>query len=88
MGFSKKRFFWTLGLSVVVWIGSAFLQAIFTSGKYIATFTQGCQATGYPIDICLLPATGISSLVVSLINIFIWFWIIHFFWGFLDKKLK
>lgn len=86
LGFSKKRFFITLGLSILIWIISALTQAFLTAGKYIATFTQGCQATGYPIDICNFPRAKLTPLFVDLINLLFWFWVIHFGWKWFAKR--
>lgn len=86
-GFSRKKFFITLGLSVVVWLVSAVIQAIVTFGKYIGTFSKGCQVTGYPIDICNFPFLKISALIIILFNILFWFWVIHLLIGFFgDSK--
>lgn len=85
-GFSKKRFFITLGLSVLVWVISAIIQAYVTFGKYIGTFTTGCQVSGYPIDVCSLQGPNVSSKFVIILNILFWFWVIHLFWGWVEKK--
>lgn len=84
MGFSKKRFFITLGLSVGVWIITVITQAFIESPKYIAFFTQSkCSATGYPFSACI---QGVPEEVVYLINIFFWFFIIHLFWSWFNKR--
>lgn len=85
-GFSKKRFFITLGLSVLVWLISAVIQAYITFADYLGTFSTGCQVTGYPIDVCTLIGPNIPALPIILINIFFWFWVIHLFWGWFQKS--
>lgn len=83
-GFSKKKFFITLGLSTLIWIISAIIQAFIEAPKYIAFFTQSkCSATGYPITECV---QNIPEIFIYLINITFWFWAIHLFWGFFNKK--
>ncbi len=86
LGFSKKRFLVTLGLSVVVWLVSAVIQAYITFGQYLGTFSSGCQVTGYPIDVCSLRGPNIPAILVIFLNIFIWFWGIHLFWGWFQKR--
>lgn len=81
LGFSKKRFFITLGLSVVVWLVTVVVQGYITFAKYIGTFSTGCPATGYPIDICIIQGPYIPPTVIIFINILFWFWVIHLFWG-------
>lgn len=84
--FSLKRFFINLGLAVGVWLVSAIYQGVSTFGKYIGTFSSGCQITGYPIDICYQPFYKIQPLFAILLNIFFWYWIIHFFLGWIGKR--
>ncbi|KKQ67319.1 MAG: hypothetical protein US86_C0001G0246 [Candidatus Daviesbacteria bacterium GW2011_GWA2_38_24] len=86
LGFTRKRFFLTLLLSIIIWFISAIIQAFVTAPKYIGTFSRGCQVTGYPIDICDFNFPNVSPAVVIGINIFIWFWVIHLFWGWFDKR--
>ncbi len=86
MGFRWKRFFITLGLSVVVWLISAFIQVYATFGNYLGTFSSGCQVTGYPIDVCKLRGPDIPAIFIIFINILFWFWIIHLFWNWFDKR--
>ena len=84
MGFSKKRFFVTLGLSEVVWVISVLIQAFTEAPKYIAFFTQAkCSATGYPVTSCI---KGIPEVGIYFINILFWFFIMHLFWGWFDKS--
>lgn len=80
-----KRFFVTLGLSVVVWVLSLVIQGYLTFARYIGTFSTGCQATGYPIDSCMIAGPYIPPIVAMLINIFFWFWVIHLFWKWFKK---
>lgn len=85
-GFSKKRFFITLGLSVLIWIITVVVQLFSTFSKYIGTFSTGCQVTGYPIDLCTLPSQKVPALLVIAINIIFWFWVIHLFIGWFSKQ--
>lgn len=85
-GFSKKRFFITLGLSILIWGLSAVIQAYITFAKYLGTFSSGCQVTGYPIDVCTLRGPNVPAFWIILLNIAIWFWVIHLFWGWFDKR--
>jgi hypothetical protein len=82
-GFTKKRFFVTLGLSLVVWLGSFLIQAVVTYKNYIGTFSSGCQVTGYPIDICSFSSPSrYPAILIIIINLFFWYWIIHLLWSF------
>ena len=86
-GFSKKRFFVTLGLSVVVWVISNFIQ-LFNANYWPQGFSllgNSCTVTGYPIALCLSAHEKIKILPVYLANIIIWFWVIHLFWGWFQK---
>ena len=83
-GFSKKRFFITLGISVGIWFTTLIVQAFTEAPKYIAFFTQSkCSATGYPVTQCI---GGIPEILIYLINIMFWFWIIHLFWNWFQKR--
>lgn len=88
LGFSWKRFFVTLGLSVGVWLITVLIQAYVTFSKYLGTFSSGCQVTGYPIDVCALRGPDVPAILVIFINIFIWFWVIHLFMRFLRRSGK
>lgn len=88
LGFSRKRFFITLGLSVGMWVITALIQAYVTFSKYLGTFSSGCQVTGYPIDVCVLMGPDVPAILIILINIFFWFWIIHLFWNFFQERGK
>lgn len=86
LGFTKKRFFVTLGLSVAVWLITAIFQAFGTFGKYVSMFSSGCQVTGYPVDVCMIEGPNIPPIVVIIVNILFWFWGIHFFWSFFKGR--
>ena len=80
-GFSKKRFFVTLGLSVVVWVITNFIQ-LFNSSYWPEGFSllgNSCTVTGYPIAICLAGYEKSKILLTYLLNITFWFWVIHLF---------
>ncbi len=87
LGFSWKRFFVTLGLSVVVWVMSGVIQAIIGFSNYFTIF-HSCSLTGYPIALCISSNDQIKVILVSGVNIILWFWVIHFFWGFLRRSGK
>lgn len=87
-GFSKKRFLVTLGLSILVWIITTIVQAYVTFAKYMGTFSTGCQATGYPIDVCVIPGTYVPPAIIILINISFWFLVLHFGWKWFGKAQK
>ncbi len=87
-GFSKKRFFVTLGISILVWVVSNFIQ-LFNSSYWPQGFSllgSSCTVTGYPVALCLQHYEKIKILLVYLINITFWFWIIHLFWGWFKKR--
>lgn len=87
MGFSKKRFFVTLGLSILIWLISGFIQVMFNkgeSGNYL--FGSGCEVTGYPLAMCVSSDNLPLVFLVYVINIVFWFWVIHFFWNIFSKK--
>lgn len=88
-GFSKKRFFITLGLSVGVWVISIVVQA---ATLYKVTFSllgSSCQLTGFPIAECLRGEPGqLPFWVIHLLNITFWFWVIHLLWSWFEKRKK
>lgn len=84
-GFSWKRFFITLGLSVVVWLVSGLIQALIGFSDYFTIFHK-CSLTGYPIALCISSNNQIKVILVSIINVVIWFWVLHFVWKWFDKR--
>jgi len=87
MSFSRKRFFITLGLSVVVWLISAFIQLTSSDGwPGFNLLGSSCGVTGYPFAFCLSEAQTLQLFLVYLLNIIFWFWIIHFFTGLLNRQ--
>lgn len=88
LGFSKKRFFITLGLSVAVWVGSAVIHLLaeaknFDYGFFI--FARSCEVTGYPLARCIPEQKTGEIILTYFINILFWFWVIHFFWRVFKK---
>lgn len=83
--FSKKRFFITLGLSVGVWFLSGFIQALTGFSDYFTVFHK-CSLTGYPIALCVPSNDQMKTVLISGINVFIWFLIIHFIGGLFSKR--
>lgn len=85
--FSKKRFFVTLGLSVVVWLVSIVIQGITLYKVTFSLFGSSCQLTGFPIADCIRSGSGyLPFWVIHIINIFFWFFVIHLFWGWFEKS--
>lgn len=85
MGFSKKRFFVTLGLSVGVWVASMVVQgAFFYKIKFSLFSGSSCEITGFPIANCIYD--GKQALLIQLVNVLFWFFFIHLFWGWVDKR--
>lgn len=81
--FSKKRFFITLGISVLIWVITVVIQAFLEAPKYVALFMQSqCSATGYPFSFC---SSRTPEFVIYFFNIFFWFWIVHLSWGFFKR---
>ena len=90
LGFSKKRFFITLGLSILIWIISNFVQ-LFNPEYWPAGFSLlggSCTVTGYPIALCLPGYEIIKILAVYIVDIMFWFFIIHLFWNWFEKRGK
>ena len=84
MGFSKKRFLVSLGLSIVVWLISVAIQGITLYKVKFSLFSgSACEITGYPIAQCIYD--GIQAGIIQLINVLFWFFVIHLFWGWMDK---
>lgn len=87
-GFSKKRFFITLGLSVVVWVISNFIQLL-NSNYWPAGFSLlggSCTVTGYPIALCLPEYEKVKILAIYFLNVVFWFFVIHLFWNWFKKR--
>lgn len=87
LGFSKKRFVITLGLSILVWIVSIAIQSMTGEGvKYgFFIFAKSCELTGYPLARCISEYYTSKIVAIYLFNIFFWFWLIHFFWNFFNR---
>ena len=90
LGFSKKRFFLTLGLSVLVWVISALAQFLTMYNVRFSLFSSSsCQITGFPIAKCIYQSSDqLPFWIIDLANIFFWFWVIHIFSGFLFRSKK
>ena len=85
LGFSKKRFLVTLGLSVGTWVISGVIQALAGFSNYFTVF-HSCSLTGYPIALCVSSNDQAKVILISVVNIALWFWIIHLFWGWFQKR--
>ena len=87
-GFSKKRFFITLGLSILIWVVTNFIQ-LFNSNYWPTGFSllgSSCTVTGYPIALCLAGYEKFKLILVYLVNILFWFWVLHFVWKWFEKR--
>lgn len=87
LGFTKKRFFITLGLSVFIWVISIFIQ--FFAGinvKYSLFSGDRCQLTGFPIADCLYSSSPIPFWAIHAVNISMWFLIISLLATFLKRR--
>jgi len=85
LGFSWKRFLITLGLSMVVWVISGIVQALVGFSNYFTIF-HSCSLTGYPIALCISSNDQIKVVLVSGVNIVLWFWVLHFAWNWFEKR--
>ncbi|OGE32126.1 hypothetical protein A2631_03345 [Candidatus Daviesbacteria bacterium RIFCSPHIGHO2_01_FULL_44_29] len=84
---TKKRFFVTLVLSFLVWFVSIFVQAFTAYNAPLTLLGSGCQLTGFPVALCIYTSDiGAPFWSIHILNVVIWFWVIHFFWGFFSKK--
>ncbi len=83
--FAKKRFFITLGISIVIWLLSGLVQAIVGFSNYFTVFHQ-CSLTGYPIAVCLSSNNQIKVITISFVNIALWFCMIHFVGNLVKKR--
>lgn len=90
LGFSKKRFLITLGLSILIWYVTVIIQGIVGINAPFGILGSGntCNLTGFPIAQCIYSSNSSSMLVwtINIINVIIWFWVIHFFWNLFSSK--
>lgn len=87
MGFSKKRFLITLGLSILIWLVSGLAQALLNRGEFGSyIFGSSCEITGYPLALCIPSYKKFQILGIIFVNILFWFWVIHLFWGWFEKR--
>lgn len=86
--FSKKRFFITLGLSISVWLISGIAQLMLQQDTTLGFFSFGgsCEITGYPIALCISSNDNGKFVFLALVNITFWFFLIHLFWKWFDKR--
>ncbi|MBI4038389.1 hypothetical protein HY384_00355 [Candidatus Daviesbacteria bacterium] len=80
-----KKFFITLGLSILVWVISGILQAVTGFSSYFTVF-HSCSLTGYPIALCLSSTDSVKVTLISVANVIVWFWVLHFVWNWFDKR--
>ncbi len=89
LGFSKKRFLVTLGLSILIWVISMVAQYLFKGdnvnyGFFI--FAKSCEVTGYPLARCVPDYDKGQIYLTYLINLVFWFWVLHFGWKWFEKR--
>ena len=80
-----KRFFLTLGLSILVWVISGIVQALIGFSGYFTIF-HSCSLTGYPISLCISSNDQTKVTLISAVNIIFWFWVLHFAWNWFEKR--
>lgn len=86
-GFSKKRFLIVLGLSVMIWVVSGFVQVFTNRGEFGSyVFGTGCELTGYPISLCVSANDRPKLILVIIANVTLWFWVTHLFWNWFNKR--
>lgn len=85
LGFTKKRFFITLGLAVGIWFISGVIQVLIspTPSSFLG---YSCTVTGYPLAKCLSHYKNIEIFSYYLINILFWFFLIHFIGKFVKRS--
>lgn len=90
-GFTLKRFLITLGISVGIWYLAVIIQGISGyNAPFNTLFTSSvCKLTGFPIAKCISPGPKeVSVWLINTVNIIFWFFVIHLFWGFFQKRSK
>lgn len=86
LGFTKKRFFVTLGLAVGIWVITIFVQfALGINVKFGLFSGDSCQLTGFPIADCLYQSSKIPFWIIHIFNILFWFILIHFIGKFVKR---
>lgn len=82
--FSKKRFFITLGLSILIWYVSVLIQGVtgFRAPLNLPFSASICKVTGFPLAMCLFDNL---VWVVNIANILFWFWATHLLWTWFKK---
>lgn len=87
MGFSKKRFLVTLGLSVVIVIFTSFLTQLYDHEDWELNWLSlsSCAITGYPIKACLYSPRQGLLISIFLVNIAFWFLVINLLYS--SKKI-
>ena len=89
LSFSKKRFFITLGLSILIWFITVLIQGVsgYKAPFNLLSSASICKVTGFPIATCSYSGKGyIPFWLIDLINIFFWFWVLHFSWNWFKKS--
>ncbi len=83
-----KRFFVTLGLSILIWLVSGIAQLILQQDRTLGFFSFGgsCVITGYPIALCISSNDQTKFILISVVNVMLWFWVLHFVWKWFDKR--
>lgn len=84
LGFTKKRFFITLGLSVGIWYFSVLIQGFVGINAPLSGFFSGsmCKLTGFPLAQCVYK----NAETYITLNIISWFLIISLLTTFLKRR--
>lgn len=84
LGFSKKRFFITLGVSIGGYLVGVLAQGLTLYNVSFSLSGGSCEITGFPIARCF--SDNSSATLVQLVNLLFWFWLIHLIFGFLKRN--
>ena len=82
----KKRFFVTLGMSIFIWLVTCVLEVYGSFARNVATFTTGCQTTGYPINLCHFEMFRPVPIVLIVFNIIFWFFMVELLRKLIEKR--
>lgn len=85
---TKKRFFVVLGISIIIWSVSSFIQIFVVDGWQLGFSLLGgsCTVTGYPLAFCLPEQQWLKVKGLYAVNIVFWFWAVHLSWRRFKKR--
>lgn len=83
MGFSRKRFLVTLGLSILIVLSTSYFGQLYDREDWKLNWLSlsSCAITGYPLKICLYSPRQGLLISILLINIAFWFLVINFLYS-------